>query len=155
MAKTKEVQVKLIKVKELSFSCTDIVNDLDYNFIEKDLHIEIGFNFQIKKEVNEFIIGALIRYLLKKDEILKYENQTFFSVLNIDQVVASTNGKINIKDEFLLSLLSVVIGTTRGMMIKNTMGKKINEFPLPILNPKELLNKIKEKIIIPTHNKRV
>lgn len=145
MAKTKEVQVKLLKVKELSFSCTDIVNDLDYNIIEKDLRIEIGFNFQIKKEVNEFIIGTLILYLFKKDEILKYENQTTFSVLNIDQVVTTENDKINIKDEFLISLLSVVIGTTRGMMIKNTMGKKINEFPLPILNPKELLDNIKEK----------
>lgn len=145
MAKTKEVQVKLLKVKELSFSCTDIVNDLDYNIIEKDLRIEIGFNFQIKKDVNEFIIVTLILYLFKKDEILKYENQTTFSVLNIDQVVTTDNDKINIKDEFLISLLSVVIGTTRGMMIKNTMGKKINEFPLPILNPKELLNNIKEK----------
>jgi len=145
MTKTKEVQVKLLKVKELSFSCTDIVNDLDNNIIEKDLHIEIGFNFQIKKDVNEFIIGTLILYLYKKDEILKYENQTFFSVINIDQVVTSDNDKINIKDEFLLSLLSVVIGTTRGMMIKNTMGKKINEFPLPILNPKELLDSIREK----------
>jgi hypothetical protein len=145
MAKTKEVQVKLIKVKELSFSCTDIVNDLDNTIIEKDLHIEIGINFQIKKEVNEFIIGTLIIYHFKKDEILKYENQTFFSVLNIDQVVTSDNNKINVKDEFLLSLLNVVIGTTRGMMIKNTMGKKINEFPLPILNPKELLRNIKEK----------
>jgi hypothetical protein len=145
MAKTKEAQVKLLKVKELSFSCTDIVNDLDYNIIEKDLRIEIGFNFQIKKDVNEFIIGTLILYLFKKDEILKYENQTTFSVLNIDQVVTTDNDKINIKDEFLISLLSVVIGTTRGMMIKNTMGKKINEFPLPILNPKELLNNIKEK----------
>jgi hypothetical protein len=145
MAKAKEVQVKLLKVKELSFSCTDIVNDLDKSIIEKDLHIEIGFNFHIKKDVNEFIIGTLILYLFKKDEILKYENQTFFSVLNIDQVVTSDNDKINIKDEFLLSLLGVVIGTTRGMMIKNTMGKKINEFPLPILNPKELLDNIKEK----------
>lgn len=145
MGKTKEVQVKLIKVKKLAFSCTDIVNDLDNNIIEKDLHIEIGFNFQVKKEINVFIIGTLILYLFKKDEIIKYENQTFFSVLNIDQVVTSENDKINIKDEFLISLLSVVIGTTRGMMIKNTMGKKINEFPLPILNPKELLDNIKEK----------
>jgi hypothetical protein len=145
MAKTKEVQVKLLKVIELSFSCTDIINDLDNNIIEKDLHIEIGFNFQIKKDVNEFIIRTLIFYLFKKDEILKYENQIFFSVLDIDQVVTSDNDKINIKDEFLLSLLSVVIGTTRGMMIKNTMGKKINEFPLPILNSEELLDKIKEK----------
>lgn len=145
MAKTKEVQVKLLKVIELSFSCTDIINDLDNNIIEKDLHIEIGFNFQIKKDVNEFIIKTLILYLFKKDEILKYENQTFFSVLNINQVVTSDKDKINIKDEFLLSLLSVAIGTTRGMMIKNTMGKKINEFPLPILNSEELLDKIKEK----------
>ena len=145
MSKTKEVQVKFLKVKEFSFSCTDIANDLDYSIIEKYLKIEIGFNFQLKKEENEFIIGTIIQYIFKKDEVLKYENQTTFSVLNIDEVVTNEDDKINIKDEFLISLLSVVIGTTRGIMIKNTMGKKINEFPLPILNPKELLDNIKEK----------
>jgi len=142
---TKPQQVKLLKVRELSFSCTNIVNDLDNIVIEKDLHIEIGFNFQIKKDANEFIVGTFIQYIFKKAEVLKYENQTIFSVLNIDNVVTTVNDQLNIKDEFLISLLSVVIGTTRGMMIKNTMGKKINEFPLPILNPKELLDNIKEK----------
>jgi hypothetical protein len=38
-----------------------------------------------------------------------------------------------------------VIGATRGMMIKNTMGRKINEFPLPLLNPWEVLDSLKFK----------
>lgn len=145
MTKVKEVEFKLSRVKEISFSCTDLVNDLTYKVIEKDLKIEIGFNFLIRKKENEFVINTLILYLFKTKEVLKYENQTFFNVKNIDQVITSEKDKINIKDEFLLSLLSVVIGTTRGMMIKNTMGKKINEFPLPILNPKDVLDNLKEK----------
>lgn len=145
MTKVKEVEFKLSRVKEISFSCTDLVNDLTYKVIEKDLKIEIGFNFLIRKKENEFVINTLILYLFKTKEVLKYENQTFFNVKNIDQVITSEKDKINIKDEFLLSLLSVVIGTTRGMMIKNTMGKKINEFPLPILNPKDVIDNLKEK----------
>lgn len=145
MTKVKEVEFKLSRVKEISFSCTDLVNDLTYEVIEKDLKIEIGFNFLIRKKENEFVINTLILYLFKTEEVLKYENQTFFNVKNIDQVITSEKDKINIKDEFLLSLLSVVIGTTRGMMIKNTMGKKINEFPLPILNPKDVLDNLKVK----------
>ena len=145
MTKVKEVEFKLSRIKEISFSCTDLVNDLTYEVIEKDLKIEIGFNFLIRKKENEFVINTLILYLFKTEEVLKYENQTFFNVKNIDQVITSEKDKINIKDEFLLSLLSVVIGTTRGMMIKNTMGKKINEFPLPILNPKDVIDNLKEK----------
>jgi hypothetical protein len=145
MAKVKQVEFKLARVREISFSCTDLANDLSYATIEKNLKIEIGFNFQLLKEENEFAISTIIQYLYKAEEILKYENQTFFKVKNIDQVITLENEKMNIKDEFLLSLLSVVIGTTRGMMIKNTMGKKINEFPLPILNPKEVLGNLKEK----------
>lgn len=145
MTKVKEVEIKLARVKELSFSCTDLDNDLSLNAIEKNLKIEIGFNFELLKEENEFAIRTLIFYLFKTEEVLKFENQTFFKVKNIDQVINFEKDKINIKDEFLLSLLSVVIGTTRGMMIKNTMGKKINEFPLPILNPKEVLENLKEK----------
>ncbi len=145
MTKVKEVQYKLSRVKEISFSCTDLVNDLSKAVIEKDIKIEIGFNFQILNNTDEFAICTIIQYLFKDEEVLKYENQIFFNVKNIDQVVTLENDKINVKDEFLLSLLSIVIGTTRGMMIKNTMGKKINEFPLPILNPKELLVNLKEK----------
>lgn len=147
MTKVKEVQYKLSRVREISFSCTDLVNDLSKEVIEKDIKIEIGFNFQIFKDTDEFAISTLIQYLFKDEEVLKYENQIVFNVKNIDQVVTLENEKINVKDEFLLSLLSVVIGTTRGMMIKNTMGKKINEFPLPILNPKELLENLKEKAL--------
>jgi|WetSurMetagenome_2_1015567.scaffolds.fasta_scaffold14851_1 hypothetical protein len=147
MATIKDVEFKLSRVKEISFSCTDLVNDLTFEEIEKHLKIEIGFNFQVIKEENEFALSTLILYLFKTEEVLKYENQTFFKVKNIDQVVTTENDKINIKDEFLLSLLSIVIGTTRGMMIKNTMGKKINEFPLPVLNPKELLDTLKAKTI--------
>jgi hypothetical protein len=143
MPNVHEVEVKLSKVNETSFSCTDIVNDLSFDDIEKDLKIEIGFNFTLKKEVNEFIITTIIQYLFKKEEVLKYENQTFFKVKNIDQVITLEKDKMNIKDEFLLSLLSVVIGTTRGMMIKNTLGKKLSDFPLPILDPKALLDNIK------------
>jgi hypothetical protein len=143
MPNVNEVEVKLSKVNETSFSCTDIVNDLSFDDIEKDLKIEIGFNFTLKKEVNEFIITTIIQYLFKKEEVLKYENQTFFKVKNIDQVITLEKDKMNIKDEFLLSLLSVVIGTTRGMMIKNTLGKKLSDFPLPILDPKALLDNIK------------
>lgn len=147
MPKVKEVQYKLSRVKEISFSCTDVVNDLSKEVIEKDIKIEIGFNFQILNDTDEFAICTLIQYLFKEEEVLKYENQIVFNVKNIDQVVTLENDKINVKDEFLLSLLSVVIGTTRGMMIKNTMGKKINEFPLPILNPQELLVNLKEKAL--------
>jgi hypothetical protein len=145
MGKVKEVQFKLSRVKEISFSCTEFINDLSNDIVEKKLKIEIGFNFQLLKSKNEFGVRTLIQYLFKGDEILKYENQIDFDVKNLDQVVSLEKDKLNIKDEFLLSLLSVVIGTTRGMMIKNTMGKRINDFPLPILNPKEVLDNIKEK----------
>lgn len=146
MTKVKEVQFKLSRVKEISFSCTNLVNDLRHEAIEKNLKIEIGFNFQRIKDNDEFAVRTIIQYLFKDNEVLKYENQIDFNVKNIDQVVSFEKDKLNIKDEFLLSILSVVIGTTRGMMIKNTMGKKINEFPLPILNPKEVLDNLKEKI---------
>lgn len=145
MKKVKEVQFKLSRVKEISFSCTDFANDLTNEIIEKNLKIEIGFNFQLLKDSNEFAVRTLIKYLFKREEFLKYENEIVFKVKNIDEVVNFEKDKINIKDEFLLSLLSVVIGTTRGMIIKNTMGKKIDEFPLPILNPQEILNNLKGK----------
>jgi hypothetical protein len=143
MAKGKEVEFKLSRVREISFSCTEFENGLGKEQIEKNLKIEIGFDFQLLNDDNEFSINTVIKYLFKTDEVLKYENQIVFKIKNIDQVIQHQEDNLNIKDEFLISLLSVVIGTTRGMMIKNTMGKRINDYPLPILNPKEVLNNIK------------
>ncbi len=54
MKKVKEVQFKLARVKEISFSCTDFINDLSNDLVEKKLKIEIGFNFRPLKSKNEF-----------------------------------------------------------------------------------------------------
>jgi len=99
-------------VKEISFSCTDFINDIAYNTIERNLRIEVGFGFHLLKDKNEFGVRTLVQYLFKGDEVLKYENQIDFDVKNIDQVVDLEKDKLNIKDGFLLSLLSVVIGTS-------------------------------------------
>lgn len=146
MAKGKEVEFKLSRVREISFSCNEFENSLNKEEIEKNLKIEIGFNFQLVIENNEFSINTLITYLFKEIEVLKYENQIVFKVKNIEEVIQHQDDKLNIQDGFLISLLGVVIGTTRGMMIKNTMGKRINDFPLPILNPKEVLGNIKASV---------
>ena len=46
---------------------------------------------------------------------------------------------ISIDDEFLAILLNISIGTIRGMIAVKTMGKIINKYPLPILNPKKII----------------
>mgnify|MGYP001006672834 FL=1 len=107
MTKGKEVQFRLARVKEIAFSCTDIINDLSSEVIEKNLKIEIGFNLQFKKGKNEFGIRPIIRYLYKGEEVLKYENQIDFDVKNIEQVINLQEDKLNIKDEFFLSLLPI------------------------------------------------
>lgn len=145
MEKAKEVQFKLARVKEISFLCTDFITDLSNNDIEKKLKIEIGFNIELLTGKDEIGIRTIIKYLFMGDEVLKYENQIDFDVKKLEQVANLEKDNFNIKDEFFLSLLSVVIGTTRGMMIKNTMGKRINDFPLPILNPKDILDSLKTK----------
>lgn len=143
MPAKKDVEVKLVNVKELSFSCIDTLSDVSIDKIEDDLKIELGFGFNAGKGSDEFLINCIVVYKYKLDDVLRYENQSKFLVKNIDQVVKFPKGGVNIKDEFLESLIGVVIGTTRGMLIKNTMGKKINNYPLPILNPKEVLKSMK------------
>ncbi|MHA1586038.1 MAG: hypothetical protein ACTSUW_01770 [Candidatus Heimdallarchaeota archaeon] len=145
MSAKKEVEVKLIDVKEISFSCIDTLSDIPTEKIEDNVDIELGFTFQAEKGSDVFLINCLVVYKYKEEEALRYENQAKFLVKNIEQAVKFPKEGINIKDEFLESLLGVVIGTTRGMLIKNTMGKIINNYPLPILIPKEVLKSMKPK----------
>lgn len=145
MSAKKEVEVKLIGVKEISFSCIDTLSDIPTEKIEDNLNIELGFAFQAEKGSDVFLINCLVVYNYNDEEALRYENQSKFLVKNIEQAVKFPKEGITIKDEFLESIIGVVIGTTRGMLIKNTMGKIINNYPLPIIIPKEVLKSMKSQ----------
>lgn len=143
MSKKSNVQIKLLQIKELSFHCNDILENLNNKEIDEDLEITLGFNFEPDIKGETIKANTIVTFSFKEEEFLKYENQLSFGVINIDKVFVKGGENIKIKDDFLLTLINISIGTTRGLLAKTTLGKKINEFPIPIIDSQEILKQIK------------
>jgi hypothetical protein len=56
-----------------------------------------------------------------------------------------TPGDFKINDDLIITLAGVAIGTSRGLLASNTKGTPLSKFPLPILNPKELIDNINKQ----------
>ena len=69
-----------------------------------------------------------------------------FHVVNLSSVTkTSDNNEFKIDDKFLATLTGVAIGTSRGILAKNTIGTIMANHPLPILNPKDVLKSVTDE----------
>lgn len=143
MTKDVEVQIKLLKIKELSFCCHDILEDVDKVEIEENLKFALGFNFVVDEENDVINVETTVTFQFRGEELLKYENQISFGVRGIKRVIVKEGEAIKIKDDFLVTLINISIGTTRGLLAKTTLGKSINDFPIPILDSIDILKQLK------------
>lgn len=141
--------MRISKIRELEFSCKDIPDDVENIEFGKNLLFALHFAYAPKPEKNVFALKTFVKYTLKdqQEPILIFVNEILFDVIGMGEVIKIKKGsnEFEINNNFLIPLISVAIGTTRGMLAAKTTGKKINEFPIPMLNPKEVLEKTSKK----------
>jgi hypothetical protein len=151
MPKEKQIKFQIIDVRELSFSYDEIpLEKISVEKLEKNL--VIGLNYALNADKKDNILKLKVRVLYKitgtDAPILKYTNEILYQIADLVNNIDIKNSIINIDDEFLAILLNISIGTIRGMIAVKTMGKIINNYPLPILNPKKIIEhtNIKKKV---------
>ncbi len=145
----KEVLIRIRKIKEIEFSYKDLSIDPKHIEFGKNLKFALSFNYKPDLKNNTFVLKTHIIYTFENEQepVLTFINEITFDVLGIEKVVRvkKETNEFEINNNLLIPLISVAIGTTRGMLAVKTTGKKINEFPLPILNPKEVLDQLNKK----------
>lgn len=145
-ADKKEIKMRISKIMELEFSYKEIPDDIENIEFGKNLFFALNFAYAPSFEKKTFTLKTHIKYTLKdeKEPVLTFINEIVFDILGMGEVVKIKKGtnEFEINNNFLIPLISVAIGTTRGMLVSRTIGKKINEFPIPMLNPQEVLEKI-------------
>jgi len=143
-----EIRIRISKIREIEFSCRDIPDNIDVE-LGKNLFFALGFTYSPDTEKNTFALKTHVRYTLKEkqDSILTFTNEILFDIIGLNEAVRTKKdtNEIEINNNFLIPLISVAIGTTRGMIAVKVTGKRISEFPLPILNPKEVLDQLNKK----------
>jgi hypothetical protein len=143
-----ELNISIKEISEVSYKQSPLPIPQDEIIYGKNLIFGLGFDFSINTEKELFDFNTLIRYLIEGTEepILELETLIRFHVINLQSVVSnSENGQLDIDDNFLSTLMGVCIGTSRGILSNNTKGTVMSKYPLPLLNPSDILNDIKKK----------
>lgn len=146
----KEIKLRLTKIKEKDFSCTDLPEKVLSDFNENKLRFNIGASFKPKIEDDEIsiIININSDYEVNKQTkffILKYQTELTFNIKEIKNIVKIKNNALSMPDNLSILLINIGMGTVRGMLHIRTSGKVISKYPLPLVSPEILLKKIKSK----------
>jgi len=148
MTKNKEINIQIKEIKEISFFLKPLPLPLNQIELGKNLLFGLGFNFKANIESEMFTFRTVVKYNMEdiQEPVVELENEIVFYIQNISAVVSIVNEEMEIRDDLLTTLAGVAIGTTRGMLAVNTKGSHWDKFPLPILNPKEIIKAMnKEK----------
>ena len=103
----------------------------------KVFHFDINIGHKLKLEENLFI--ALINIGLfneKRDlKLGSISANCIFQIENMNDFMDTKTKKINLPDEFVVTLNSITISTIRGIMFSQFKGTFLHNAILPIVNP--------------------
>jgi hypothetical protein len=116
----------------------DIRNEFNPEKLKFGIKIELSHN--IKNSTIIINLSILIQYEIISKDVLLLELvfQSEFEFQNIEQFVKSEENDLNIPDDLLTSLVSLTYSSARGIIFAKTQGSFLNQFLLPIIDPKEL-----------------
>lgn len=104
--------------------------------------IRVGFMPRLSAETDNgrlyFTLG--VRYLFKEVVMLECVVLFVFGFEDLANVVAlNEDNKLIIKGNILPSVVNIAIGTIRGVMAAKTEGTPLAEYPLPIMDARNIL----------------
>lgn len=146
--KNNDLKVSIVEVNEISYKQTQPPIPTEDLVFGENLVFGLAFNFDANVENEIFKHKTLIRFIIEgyEEPIIELETELVFHVINLKDVVKKIKeGVIDIDDNFLATITGVSLGTSRGILAKNTKGTSLSKFPLPILNPSEILKNIEKR----------
>ena len=130
------IQMRLTSVNEVSFMMSP--GKITEEVLPEN--IKLGFSSQIQPEVENNKIALIfgIKYELEGDKVLECVYRFEFEVSGLAQFITiEDNDGITIT-YIMPHLISVAIGTMRGILVVKTAGTNLSKYPLPIIDPMQL-----------------
>ena len=142
MSETITVRFKLASIEDER--CCISTDKSDFSNLSVDT-----LKFQYKTETiiqmsrNTILVRADIKYSHEKRELLSASAVFNYSVTGLGQaiIVDLENQCISVKADIFPSLLEVSYNSLRGMVYNQTAGTSLAQYPMPIVDTKELVAK--------------
>lgn len=149
-----QAEIKITDIKYLSFSLAPIVelqkNKVPVEVLVKNPNIDdviytTDAKFEIKAHSNKilFIINVVGTYKSGRKSTLLLTSETLceFEIINFDEVITSSKGKINAPEGFFPIIYGLGYSTARGMLSVKLAGTYLEKAILPMTNPTEVMAK--------------
>lgn len=131
------IQMRLVSVNEVSFMMAPAIITDDV----KPESIQLGFSNQVRPDIEHDRIAVVfgIRYELNGDRALECVYRFEFEVKELAQFVKIHDDNHVTITHIMPHLLSVAVGTMRGILVAKTAGTNLSKFPLPMIDPNRLM----------------
>jgi hypothetical protein len=122
----------------------DITKDFDIFKLKLGINIDFSYNFE--QNGYQIIFTIQYHYFLKDKNILLLDLVliTEFSIQEMKSVIKIEGNNFKIPHDLLVTFTSIAYSTARGVIHAKTQGSFLNQFILPLIDPKILVqNKLK------------
>lgn len=125
-------QIRAIELLDysLSYPSEQLSDTLTYQF---DVNIE--HKLKIDENLLLVITSINIYHDGKKTSLGKFKSSCVFSVENLNGFLDQKTGHLNLPEQYITTLNSVSISTTRGLMFSQFRGTFLHNAILPIVDP--------------------
>lgn len=138
---TKKTPVNIdfkIKSIELLSSCINVPQKQlsDAPVFYYDINLEHKLS---KKNKIVIVLCSISIYSEKKEELLgQLKLSCIFQVINLDEFISKDTNQLKLPDDFITTLNSISISTSRGILFSSFRGTILHNAILPLVNPNEL-----------------
>lgn len=130
------IQMRLASVREVSFMMSPgkLGDDV------KPEDVQIGFTSQIHPDIenDRFSLVFGVRYETAGEPILESIYQFVFDVKDLKQFIIFDEDQNITVNHIMPHLLSVAVGTMRGILVVKTAGTSFAKYPLPMIDVNQL-----------------
>jgi hypothetical protein len=143
----KKVSFRIHQIREISFSYFEPNEEITRGVTVENVKYSFDSSFKVNTKKNLFEIELQVVCLVenpqvngKVAEVMAYRTQNDFVVENLSEFVTiKEDKKFKMNNTLLATLVGIAVSTTRGMIISRTRGSWINQFYVPVINPKDFL----------------
>lgn len=132
----------LAKIEVKKF-CIESVNDNNFSIEKLPVNLEMGFKIDPDNGKIYILMAAKVHAPNKVSAIAELIVEFSFSVQGLDSL-EKKNDQLKIPQPFLFNLVNISYGTLRGIFHERVSNTFLSQFILPIIYPKDLLEKGKK-----------
>lgn len=136
MEKNAPIQMRLKSVSEISFS----MSSGKLGEEDRGDELMIGFQNKVDPNINEDIFTTVfgVQYSIGGEIILQCVYNFVFDVKNLSEFVSKNQeGRVDVTG-ILPHVISVAVGTMRGILVVKTAGTDLGRYPIPMMDPVQL-----------------